>query len=84
MTLPQRQVVSVRNPNDDEPLIVTMPEATDILHALNALTPAQYDNVKIEYNGENPSLITFRLEGKIVSQIEMYFAQDKLIEINKK
>ena len=84
MTLPQRQIVSVRNPNDGEPLTVQMPEARDMLTALNALVPKEYDNIRIDYIGENPSLVTFRLKGKIISQIEMYYVQDRLTEIVRK
>lgn len=84
MSIPQRQIVSVVNPNDGEPLTVQMPEAAEMLAALNALVPPEYDRVKIEYVGENPSLVTFKLKGKIISQIEMYYVSNRLTEIIKK
>lgn len=84
MSIPQRQIVSVVNPNDGEPLTVQMPEAAEMLTALNALVPPEYDRVKIEYVGENPSLVTFKLKGKIISQIEMYYVSNRLTEIIKK
>ena len=89
MTLPQRQIVAVRNPNDGEPLSVEMEGAATesnqiaTLAALNALLPAAYDQIILEYTADDLTRVEYRLKGETVSTIEMTYRDHKLVSVNK-
>ena len=89
MTLPERQVVSVRNTNDGEPLDVLMEGAATesnqiaMLGALNALLPVAYDQIILEYTADDLTRVEYRLEGAAVSTIEMTYRDHKLVSVLK-
>jgi len=84
---PQRQVVAVRNPNDGEPLGVAMEGAATegnqiaILAALNALLPAVYDQIALEYTDDDLTKVTYLNKGTVVSTIEMKYKNRKLVSV---
>jgi len=95
MTLPERQVVSVRNPNDGEPLDVAMANAATEsnqkeiikqLRAMNSLIPDSYDQILFGYtidadNRDDMTTITFRSDGKTIAVIEMTYQEHRLTSV---
>jgi len=85
----ERQVVAVRNPNDGEPLDVAMDGAATesnqiaMLGALNALLPAAYDQITLEYTADDLTRVTYRNKGEAVSTIEMTYQDHKLVSVFK-
>ena len=79
-----RQIVSVRNPNDGEPLAVSMPEAEQIVQGLNALIPMQYDEIKLDYADNELSQVTFYMQEKPVSTIELFYRAGNLVKVTRK
>ena len=90
MSIPERQVVSVRNPNDGEPLDVSMADAATEsnqkeiikqLRAMNSLVPDSYDQILFEYTGDNMTKITFRSDGKTIAVIQMTYSSHRLTSV---
>ena len=90
MTLPERQVVSVRNPNDGEPLDVSMADAATEsnqkeiikqLRAMNSLVPDSYDQILFEYADDDMTKITFRSDGKTIAVIQMTYQEHRLTSV---
>lgn len=89
MTLPERQVVSVRNPNDGEPLDVSMADAATasnqqaMIRALNGFMPAEYDQMLFSYTGDDMTAIEIRKDGKTMAIIQMTYANHRLMSVYK-
>src|SRR3989304_3170903 len=94
MTLPERQVVSVRNPNDGEPLDVSMADAATEsnqkeiirqLRAMNSLSPTEpHDQILFGYDNNNDMVkITFRANGKTIGTIEMTYKNHRRTSVFK-
>ena len=95
MSVPERQVVSVRNPNDGEPLEVSLADAATEsnqkeiikqLRAMNSLVPDSYDQILFEYtidkdNRDDMTKITFRSDGKTIAVIQMTYSSHRLTSV---
>ena len=87
MSIPERQVVSVRNPNDGEPLDVSMADAATasnqqaLIRALNGFMPAEYDQMLFSYTGDDMTAIEIRKDGKTIATIEMTYSNHRLTSV---
>jgi len=90
MSIPERQVVSVRNPHDGEPLDVAMADAATEsnqkeiikqLRAMNSLVPDSYDQILFEYTGDDMTKITFRADGKTIAVVQMTYKDHRLTSV---
>ena len=85
----ERQIVSVRNPNDGQPLDVAMEGAATennqiaILGALNALLPAVYDQILLEYTDDDLTKVTYQNKGETISTIELTYRDHELMSVFK-
>lgn len=93
MSLPQRQVVAVRNTNDGLPLDVAMENAATAtnqeqiiaklaeLGQLNALVPNGYDQVLFTYNGDDLNRVVFKAKGETLATLVLTYNNHRLTSV---
>jgi hypothetical protein len=87
--MPLREVVAVRNPEDETPLVVKLENEREIvskLDAMNGLIPVAYDHVTLSYTGDHLTQATFKAggpNGQVVATLILTYTANRLTSVTR-